>query len=342
MSNQNLLKKQIGANVKTSLPKVSIIIPAYNTAPFIKETLDSVFAQTFRDYEIILVNDGSPDSANLENVLQPYLDKIIYIEQENRGTAAARNTAIYAARGEYLAFLDGDDIWFPEYLEAQINAITAKKCDLTYADALLFGDLQSNSATYMTKAPSSGAVTTESLISTKCNVITSGTVARREKVLQVGLFDESLQRIGMEDFDLWFRLAKNGARLDYQKQILLKYRVRPNSLSGTNTDRAKRSINALNSICEKYTFTETEKSIWEERMAIYKAELEVEKGKVCLVQKDFGQARTHFANANRFYRKPKLKLIEWLLQFSPELTLHLFKRLRPAEVHFISPFNLPK
>ena len=342
MPDQNSKKKLIGINIKKSVPKISIIIPAYNTASFIKETLDSVFAQTFQDFEIILVNDGSPDSANLEKVLQPYLDKIIYIEQENRGTAAARNTAIYAARGEYLAFLDGDDIWFPEYLEAQINVLNDKKCDLIYADALLFGDVSRKFSTYMTKAPSSGEVTAESLLSAKCNVITSGTIVRREKILQVGLFDESLPRIGMEDFDLWFRLAKNGARLDYQKQILFKYRVRPNSLSGTNVARIERSIRGLNIIAGKYELTATEKSILKERSVQCKAEFELEKGKLCLINQEYGQAKIHITAANKFYHKPKLTLIKWFLWLSPKMTLRLFKTLRPSEFSFISMSNLPK
>ena len=340
-NNSKILEKRVGARVKKTAPQVSIVIPAYNVADFIAETLDSALAQTFQDFEIVLVNDGSPDSVKLENALQPYFDKIIYIKQENGGTAATRNTAICEARGELLAFLDGDDVWYPTYLAAQINALSIKNCDLIYADALLFGDLQFNSETFMTKAPSVGAVTTESLLGAKCNVLTSGTVVRREKVLQAGLFDENLPHIGVEDFELWFRLAKNGARLDYQREVLLKYRVRSNSLSGTNVDRAERSIYALNYINGKYKLGETEKAVWEKRIALYRAQLELEKAKLCLIQKDFRQAQAHVAVANKFYRKQKLTLIEWLLRFSPKLTLHLFKKMRPDEFSFISPYESP-
>lgn len=336
-NNSKISERRIGVSVKNSAPRVSVVIPAYNVSGYIAETLDSALAQTFQDFEVILVNDGSPDSARLEKVLQPYFDKIIYVKQENGGTAAARNTAIYEARGEFLAFLDGDDIWFPAYLERQINALTTVNRDLIYADALLFGDSRFKSQTFTTKSPSNGAVTTESLLSAKCNVLTSGTVVRRETVLQAGLFDESLPRVGMEDFELWFRLAKNGARLDYQREVLLKYRLRPNSLSGTSVDRAERSIHVLNCIRAKYKLGETEKAIWEERMAVYQAQFELEKGKLCLIQKDFRQAHAHIAAANKFYGKPKLSLINWLVRFSPRLTLRLFKALRPLEFSFISP-----
>ncbi|CAN5380614.1 hypothetical protein BH20ACI1_BH20ACI1_00560 [soil metagenome] len=334
--NSKILEKRIGRKVKKTAPRVSVIIPAYNIADFIVETLESAFAQIFSDFEVILVNDGSPDSIKLEKNLQPYFDRIIYIEQENGGAAAARNTAIYEARGEFLAFLDGDDIWLPEYLESQINALSAKQCDLIYADALLFGDFRLKHQTFMTKAPSAGTVTAENLISAKCNVITSGTVVRREKVLQAELFDEDLPRIGMEDFDLWFRLVKNGARLDYQRKILLKYRVRPNSLSGTNVERAERSIYVLNTIYKKFELTEKEKIVWKEKMNDYQAQLELEKGKLCLVQGDFSKAQVHISQANKFYHKSKLSLINWLIYVSPKLTLKLFKVIRPTEFSFIS------
>ena len=82
----------------TSTPAVSVIIPAYNVTAFIADALNSLRAQTFRDFETIVVNDGCPDSDNLERVLEPYRGEIVYIRQENQGVAAARNTALRAAR----------------------------------------------------------------------------------------------------------------------------------------------------------------------------------------------------------------------------------------------------
>ena len=90
------------------MPAVSVVIPAYNSSPYIEDALDSVFAQTFTDYEVIVVNDGSPDAEELKEVLEPYREKIVYLEQENQGTAGARNAGIGAARGRYIALLDPD------------------------------------------------------------------------------------------------------------------------------------------------------------------------------------------------------------------------------------------
>jgi len=336
MSGDKILEKKIGKKVNKS-PRVSVVIPAYNCAELIGETLESVFAQTFQDYEIVLVNDGSPDTEKFETVLENYFDRIIYIRRENGGTAAARNTAIEAASGEFLAFLDGDDIWLPEYLESQTSQIAAKNCDLIYADALLFGSVRDKSETFMVKAPSSGAVTTESLLNGKCNVITSGTLARRDVVLEAGMFDEALPRIGMEDFDLWFRLAKAGARLDYQKKVLLKYRVSPTSLSGGSVQRAERSIAVFQILEKKHRLTEAESRELKSQLELARADLEIEKGKYNLIRENFGEARRNFREANKYYRKFKYSALDSLLKVNPKLVLTLFKRARPAEVAFICP-----
>lgn len=336
MTDSKILEKKIGSKVNQT-PVVSVVIPAYNVAGFIAETLDSVFSQTYENHEIVLVNDGSPDTEKLETALAPYAEKIVYLKQENGGTAAARNTAIKNSRGEFSAFLDGDDVWLPDYLASQIAALNEKNCDLIYCGALLFGSRRENSQTYSETSPSNGAVNPESLINGTCNVITSGTLARREKIMQAGLFDEQLPRIGMEDFDLWFRLAKMGVHLDYQRKVLLKYRVRPNSLSGSNVRRAEREITALDIISRKYDLNAAEKAMLEKQREKAVAELEIEKGKLNLAKGEYRAARENFRAANRHYRKLKFSVLTAFLQFSPQITRKLFERLRPAEFSFIAP-----
>ena len=325
---------KIGRNVSAA-PRVSVVVPAYNIAAYIGETLDSVLAQTYKSYEIILVNDGSTDTIELESALAPYLDDIVYARQENAGAATARNSAIRLARGELLAFLDGDDVWLPEFLTSQINYLEKNSLEMVYCDALIFGESLFENQTFMQTAPSSGTVSTVSLINTECNVITSGTVLKKNLLEKFGLFDVELRRA--QDFDLWFRLAKNRVRIGYQKKVLLKYRVRPGNLTGTNVDRAARSISVMNHLREKYVLDEHEIETWEKQFALFEADLELEKGKLCLVKGDFADARAHLAKANKFYRKPKLFLINWLLRLSPELTVRLFKTIRPSEFSFISP-----
>jgi glycosyltransferase involved in cell wall biosynthesis len=212
------------ARAEQAAPLVSVVVPAYDCAAFISETLDSVFAQTLKDFEVVVVNDGSPDTVELERSLAPYLSRVNYVRQENRGAGAARNRGIREARGEFVAFLDGDDVWTAPYLERQLKFIEESGYDLAYADALLFGDSPDAGKTYMQTAPSEGPVTFLSLIRGECNVITSGVVARRQLVVEAGAFDESLRN--SQDFELWARLARGGARIGYQREALLRYRCR--------------------------------------------------------------------------------------------------------------------
>ena len=115
-------------------------MPAYNTAALIGEALDSVLAQTYTNFETIVINDGSPDTAQLEEALRPYRSRIVYIVQENRRAAGARNTGIKNARGKYLAFLDSDDCWLPENLATQMKFFEQDpSLDMVYADAAFAG-----------------------------------------------------------------------------------------------------------------------------------------------------------------------------------------------------------
>ncbi len=104
-------------------PKVSVVIPAYNRAHCILNTLESVFAQTYSNYEIIIINDGSKD--NTDEVLAPYLDRITYVKQENRGLAGTRTRAVELANTDWIAFLDSDDLWLPDNLETHVKAVQA-------------------------------------------------------------------------------------------------------------------------------------------------------------------------------------------------------------------------
>jgi glycosyltransferase involved in cell wall biosynthesis len=320
-------------------PFVSIVIPAYNVADFIAETLDSALMQTFQDFEIIVVNDGSPDTEKLEKVLKDYFSKLVYIKQINGGAAAARNTAIHFAKGEFIAFLDGDDIWLPNKLEKQVDFIKANDLDLTYCNAYMFGEKIWDGKNYMELSKSQGKVTVESLLSFECNFITSGTVVRREKVIEVCGFDENRKISGAEDFDLWFRLVKNGCKTDYQEDVLLKYRAVVGSLSGGNIERAARTLNCLNYVRGKNELTQAEQKIWDFEVEKAEANIEIEKGKYYLVKEDFEQAKKHLKKANIYYKKTKYSIVILLLNLSPKLLLKFFKEKRNDEFSFISANN---
>jgi glycosyltransferase involved in cell wall biosynthesis len=300
----------------TRLPRVSVIIPAFNTAEFIAETLDSVFAQTFRDFEVIIINDGSPDIRELEQVLVRYRGQIIYLKQENRGLAGARNTGIRYARGEYLAFLDSDDCWLPDYLASQLKLFEdTPLLDVVYSDALYFGDSALAGKTYMQICPSNGPATLQNLIREDCQALASCTVVRRQVVVDAGLFDESFRCC--EDYDLWLRILYRGGRMAYQRKVLGKYRSRPGSLS-------RNAMKMSETLAAVYEKTERTMDLPEETRASLKRQLnqaqahfDLESGRNSLAAGDFERAKDSLTKANKFFQRAKLKIAILGLQFAP-------------------------
>ena len=122
-----------------TMPKVSVIIPTYNAARWIGETIDSVQSQTYKNYEIIVIDDGSVDSTR--EVLEKYIKNINYIYQDNKGVSSARNHGIKISAGEYIAFLDNDDIWLPDKLSLQIQVLESQKnIAMIFTDGELFDE----------------------------------------------------------------------------------------------------------------------------------------------------------------------------------------------------------
>ncbi|HEY6045543.1 MAG TPA: glycosyltransferase family 2 protein [Pyrinomonadaceae bacterium] len=301
--------------------KVSIIIPAYTVASFIGETLDSVFAQSFTGYEVIVINDGSPDTEEFERVLQPYLNRVAYLKQENRGASVARNAGLRAAQGELIAFLDADDIWLPSYLEEQVRFIQQHRFDLVCADAVHFGGSVFDGRTYfevlMPAADEKGEVTFPGLVSGTQSLITSAVVARRESLLAAGLFDETLRNA--QDYDLWIRLALRGARLGYQRKVLARYRYREESLSGNAVNRVNRELRVLQKVLSNDELTSEQRQ--EVDLAIQRVthELSLVRGKEQLDQREFDKARASFREADVLKPSFKLKLVRLMLLIWPDL-----------------------
>ena len=202
-------------------PLVSIIVPAYNVSEYIGDALESTFIQDFDDYEVIIVDDGSSDTPQLEKALEPYRDRINYIRQNNRGVAAARNTALRAARGELIALLDADDLWLEGKLSEQLEFMKSGGYDMVYADALLFGDAPwPEGTTFMDRSPSNGEVSILGLLDNQVTPVVSTVIMRKDIVEKVGNFDDD--RNIVEDYDLWLRMVGAGARIGYQKKVMAK------------------------------------------------------------------------------------------------------------------------
>lgn len=187
------------------MPKVSVIIPTYNCGSYLQQALESVFAQTYCDYEIIVVDDGSTDDT--EAVVAPYLDRVTYLRQEeNRGAGAARNVGIRASRGEFIAFLDADDLWHePRKLEWQVPEFDKDpEVGLVYSDIReVFSDGTVMESLIARRPLAASGHIFENL--RQLFVYADSAVVRRQALDQVGWFDESF--LSLQDRELWFRLC---------------------------------------------------------------------------------------------------------------------------------------
>ena len=214
-------------------PVVSVVIPTYKHQSYVLQTLDSVFAQTFRDFEVIVVNDGSPD--NTAAVLAPLVaeNRIRYVEQPNSGQAAARNRGIALARGEFLALLDDDDLWPSDKLAWQVQALCANPnvalvygkiaCVNDQGETIAPRDHAADSPSSSSCAPSGNVY--DALVHRNFIISPGQCLIRRAALTPApggGCFDRALW--GCDDWDLWLRLAETAPFL-FVDQVALRYRL---------------------------------------------------------------------------------------------------------------------
>ena len=202
---------------------VSVIIPCFNAEKYIEQTLNSVLNQTFPANEIIVVDDGSSD--NSVNILKTFGTKIRLITQPNSGVSAARNNGIKHAFGEWIAFVDSDDIWTQDKLQQQISSIGDKQW--SHTNSLYFGANQNGKTTRSDLTTLHSGMVFEPLLVE--NFITTSTVLiKKETLIHYGCFDEEL--FAMEDWFLWLKIAKTEP-LHYCPEVLTEYRVHIGSAS---------------------------------------------------------------------------------------------------------------
>ena len=306
-------------------PIVSVIIPAYQASGDIREALESVFSQTFSHFEVIVVNDGSPDTPDLETAIAPFRSRIRYIVQPNRGAGAARNSALRAASGKYVAFLDADDLWSKDCLHHQVQFLeTHAEYAAVYGDTLIVGDSPLAGRTFMQTAPSTGEADLLALIEQRCNIPLSTAVARRAIVAATGLFDESLQR--GQDFDLWLRMAAAGHRIGYQRIVVGTRRVRRGGLSGDTISELERAINVLHRFGRRHELPGKARTALRIRTLVLMNRLEIEQAKQRLIEGNFVAARYHISVSRPKTLRLRAALIA--LRLAPQLLRRIYLTLR--------------
>jgi glycosyltransferase involved in cell wall biosynthesis len=209
--------------------KVSVIIPNFNNAEYIKESIDSVLFQTYKDFELIVVDDGSTD--NSMEILEEYKSKIRILRQSNSGVASARNLGILESKGSLIAFLDSDDIWTSDKLEKQIMKMETLSLDLVYSGGVELIDGVISNIYHMPEF--SGLVyPMYKQFPAKAIVLLGGSsvILRKSILSKAGLFS-SLVPAPTEDLDFYRRVSLCGFRVGYSDEPLVYYRIHSKNAS---------------------------------------------------------------------------------------------------------------
>lgn len=219
------------------LPKISVIMPAYNAELFIDEAIASVISQSYENWELIIINDGSTDKTS--NIINDWLLKdkrIKYYYQQNGKQGKARNLGISKSKGNYLAFLDADDIWLPDKLAIQILEIQDNKVDLVFADSYVFSSSESNDISVRMNIPGFSFYdkNTIELFLERNRIPILTVLVKREAVTTVEGFSEKLDIQNVEDYHLWLKLLMHGFVFYSSNQVVAKYREHNNSATAND------------------------------------------------------------------------------------------------------------
>jgi glycosyltransferase involved in cell wall biosynthesis len=229
---------------KRQLPRVSVIIPTHNRKAFVQEAVDSVLAQTYEDFELIVVDDGSTDGTG--KVLKRYENRLLYLYQANQGVSAARNNGLALAQGEFIAFLDSDDLWLPKKLAIQVAFMDQHpQAQICYTDELWIrrGKRVNPKKRH---AKCSGEIYHHCL--PLCIISPSSALMRRGLFAQVGTFDPGLPVC--EDYDLWLRVAARFPVFFIPQRLIVKRGGHPDQLSRQEWGNDRYRVKALAKILE--------------------------------------------------------------------------------------------
>jgi glycosyltransferase involved in cell wall biosynthesis len=303
-------------------PAVSVVIPAYNAAEFLGEALDSVLAQCYQPIEVIVVDDGSEDET--PQIVAAYAGRVAYLRQRRGGPASARNAGIRAASGEWIAFLDADDMWMPGLLEKLIGASAETGADFVICDSLT---LSNGSILGPTRfeycglelrlhavAPDGVLLNPFELLLEIGNYIATGAaLVRRDAVLQIGLFDEGI-KCG-EDLDLWLRLSLR-YRFAVVDDALVLRRIHTTNTSHIPWAMVTGSMKVYEKL-ERHAPAMAPGTRWRGLLRKKKAALLREEGALYLSRGELHSARKSWARSLRSSFTPRVAAY-WLASFLPQ------------------------
>jgi glycosyltransferase involved in cell wall biosynthesis len=284
-------------------PTVSVIIPAYHAAAYLHETVKSVFAQTLRPHEILIVDDGSKD--NTFDVASTLPSPVRALRKPNGGPASARNFGAREATGEWLAFLDADDSWMPEKLERQM-ALAAKGAGLVHC-------------LYKPGLNPPDSVTFEDLWKENC-IATSTVAIRRDVFLESGGFDEDRALIGVEDYNLWLKVAARKRTILTLRENLISYTRAAGSLTQQVERFAKAELVNLDKIASELNLDPA-------KVAAKRGKVWEQYGRELLHYRHTAAARQYLGLALKQKFSPS-RFVWWAVSMAPPAVLRAWKSMR--------------
>lgn len=301
--------------------KISVLVPAYGTASYIAETLQSALGQTVSDCEVIVINDGDPETAALEAAIAPYRDRIVYLSKPNGGLASARNFGLRTARGRYVALLDSDDIWEPAFLEQLLARMESDpKIGLVFPNATFFGSGGLVGKHYYELFPKpaleAGQISLQRLLRREIYIFGS-LLLRRESLDSAGSFDEGLR--ASEDYDMWLRLAKAGVHFSYVDQPLVRYRIRETSLSADATGLYRSLCQVYKKMIGAPDLSPGEQEAARAGLAESEALIALFTGRRAVLEGDWATAIRDLEASNRHFHTRKVAWIVGLLRLWPDV-----------------------
>lgn len=274
----------------TRTPRCSVVMPVHNAAPFVGAAVESVLRQTIGDFELLVVDDRSSDGS--ESIVRNIGDaRILLLPSAGAGVAAARNTALKAARGSYVAFLDADDLWLPEHLHLHLDHLENRpEVDLTFSSVQWIEESGQPLGRPVSSHP--GRFSYEELLLEYLPVTTSGWAARRAALEQAGWFDESLA--AGSDHDLCLRVALLRSRnVEGLERPQVVYRRRAGQIT---SDRARKVV-AWGQLAEKHARLTARATPGKLRQAT--ARLRRALAALAFEEGEYAEARAHFSAALR-------------------------------------------
>jgi hypothetical protein len=304
----------------TRRPAVSIITPAYNAEAYLAETIRSALTQTFRDFEMVIVDDGSTDTtAEIATRFVRSDSRIRLIRQAHAGVSNARNTGVMSATAPVLALLDSDDLWFPTYLERQLRILqSGPKADVVSANALNLGG-PFDGRPLRRVLPGVHPVTLRSLIEVEDSVCILS-IFRREVCDRIGLFDTTLT--SSEDYDFWLRAALAGFVIVFNSFPLGLYR-RHNQSASADYGRMLASIVTVLRKTKRAlpAGTTAEAEAIDRQLERFEWATVASAAKVALYRREFGAAAAGFAKLANREGTLRLRVAALAARYAPSLLL---------------------